>query len=50
MLSSKRRSKATDLGFAQFVELFKYAHTRGITFFDLVDWYGSHIYCREALT
>lgn len=47
--SSKRRSKGTDLGFAQFVELFEHAYARGITFFDLADWYGSHVYCREAL-
>lgn len=47
--AGKLRSKATDVGFAEFVELFEYAYDRGITFFDLADWYGSHIYFREAL-
>lgn len=49
VLSSKRRSKGTDMGFQEFVNLFEHAYARGITFFDLADWYGSHLYCREAL-
>ena len=47
--AGKLRSKATDKGFAEFVELFEYAYERGITFFDLAEWYGSHVYFREAL-
>lgn len=47
--AGKLRSKATDVGFAEFVELLEYAYERGITFFDLADWYGSHVYFREAL-
>jgi predicted aldo/keto reductase-like oxidoreductase len=31
------------------VGLFRHCYDRGINFFDLADWYGSHPYCREAL-
>jgi aryl-alcohol dehydrogenase-like predicted oxidoreductase len=31
------------------VALFRHAYDRGITFFDLADLYGTHIYLREAL-
>ncbi|MEE9369763.1 MAG: aldo/keto reductase, partial [Pontiella sp.] len=27
----------------------RHCYDRGINFFDLADWYGSHPYCREAL-
>ncbi len=47
--SSRKRSRGTDLGFEKFVGLFQHAYERGITFFDLADSYGSHIYMREAL-
>lgn len=47
--AGKRRSKASDKGFSNFVELYEHAYERGINFFDLADWYGSHIYFREAL-
>jgi 1-deoxyxylulose-5-phosphate synthase len=47
--AGKLRSKASDKGFADFVELFEHAYERGINFFDLAEWYGSHVYFREAL-
>lgn len=47
--ASKRRSQSSDKGFADFVGLFEHAYDRGINFFDLADWYGSHVYFREAL-
>ena len=33
----------------QFIGLLEYAYKRGITYFDLADRYGSHIYMREAM-
>lgn len=47
--SGNKRSVMTKKGFAEFVSLFRHCHDRGVTFFDLADWYGSHPYCREAL-
>ena len=44
-----RQSDQTRLGFAKLVSLFQHAYHRGITFFDLADLYGTHIYFREAL-
>jgi aryl-alcohol dehydrogenase-like predicted oxidoreductase len=45
----RRRSELTKQGFEKCVGLFRHCYDRGITFFDLADLYGSHIYCREAL-
>ena len=47
--SGKKKSAMTKQGFEAFVQLFRHCYDRGITFFDLADWYGSHPYCREAL-
>ncbi|VGO14993.1 hypothetical protein PDESU_03573 [Pontiella desulfatans] len=47
--SGRKQSAMTKLGFEKFVGLFRHCYDRGITFFDLADWYGSHPYCREAL-
>jgi aryl-alcohol dehydrogenase-like predicted oxidoreductase len=44
-----RQSDQTRMGFERLVALFRHAYDRGITFFDLADLYGTHIYCREAL-
>jgi aryl-alcohol dehydrogenase-like predicted oxidoreductase len=45
----KRQSDQTRMGFEKLVNLFHHAYDRGITFFDLADLYGSHVYFREAL-
>jgi aryl-alcohol dehydrogenase-like predicted oxidoreductase len=37
------------MGFERLVSLFRHAYDRGITFFDLADLYGTHLYFREAL-
>jgi aryl-alcohol dehydrogenase-like predicted oxidoreductase len=37
------------MGFEQLVSLLRHSHDRGITFFDLADLYGTHVYFREAL-
>ena len=47
--SSRKKSAMTRQGFEKFVGLFRHCYDRGINFFDLADWYGSHPYCREAL-
>lgn len=47
--SGRKKSAMTAQGFEAFVNLFRHCYDRGITFFDLADWYGSHPYCREAL-
>ena len=44
-----RQSDHTKLGFQKLVALFRHAYDRGVTFFDLADLYGTHLYCREAL-
>lgn len=44
-----RQSDQTRMGFEKLVALFRHAYDRGITFFDLADLYGSHVYLREAL-
>ena len=33
----------------QFIRLLEYAYKRGVTYFDMADRYGSHIYMREAM-
>lgn len=44
-----RQSDQTRMGFEKLVGLFRHAYDRGITFFDLADLYGTHVYFREAL-
>jgi len=44
-----RQSNQTRMGFERLTALFRHAHERGITFFDLADLYGTHIYFREVL-
>jgi aryl-alcohol dehydrogenase-like predicted oxidoreductase len=44
-----RQSNQTRMGFDELVSLFKHSYERGITFFDLADLYGTHLYFREAL-
>jgi aryl-alcohol dehydrogenase-like predicted oxidoreductase len=44
-----RQSDQTRLGFEKLVRLVQHAYERGITFLDLADLYGSHVYIREAL-
>src|SRR5437868_85469 len=43
-----RQSNQTRMGFERLVALFRHAYDRGITFFDLADLYGTHVYFREA--
>jgi aryl-alcohol dehydrogenase-like predicted oxidoreductase len=45
----ERQSDQTRMGFEKLVALFRHAYDRGITFFDLADLYGTHLYFREAL-
>lgn len=49
MRGGNRQSNHTRMGFEKLVGLFRHAHERGITFFDLADLYGTHVYFREAL-
>lgn len=42
-------SDMTRLGREAFVALLEHGHAEGITFFDLADMYGSHVYMREAM-
>jgi aryl-alcohol dehydrogenase-like predicted oxidoreductase len=44
-----RQSDQSRMGFEKLVALFRHAYDRGITFFDLADLYGTHLYFREAL-
>jgi aryl-alcohol dehydrogenase-like predicted oxidoreductase len=44
-----RKSNQTKKGFSAFLELIRHGYDRGITFFDLADLYGTHVYFREAL-
>ena len=47
--AGERQSALTRQGFAKAVGLFQHCYDRGINFFDLADWYGTHAYFREAL-
>lgn len=49
MSGGNRQSNHTRMGFQKLVALFQNAYDHGITFFDLADLYGSHVYFREAL-
>lgn len=45
----ERQSDQSRMGFKRLVDLMHHAYDRGITFFDLADLYGTHLYFREAL-
>ncbi len=49
MHGHNRQSNHTRLGFEKFVALMRHSYERGITFFDMADLYGTHVYFREAL-
>ncbi len=49
MRGGGRQSNHTRLGFEKLVALFRHGYERGVTFFDLADLYGTHVYFREAL-
>ena len=49
MNGGNRQSNHTRMGFEKLVALLRHSYDRGITFFDLADLYGSHVYFREAL-
>ncbi len=45
----RRSSNQVKLGQEKFTRLIRYAYERGITYFDVADQYGSHIFLREAI-
>lgn len=45
----RRESNQTRLGTGEFIKLARHAYDRGIRFFDMADFYGSHTYVREVL-
>src|SRR5262249_35278321 len=47
--AAPRQSTQPRMGFERLVALFRHASRRGVTFFDLADLYGTHVYFREAL-
>ncbi len=49
MHGGNRQSDHTRMGFEELVALMQHGYDRGVTFLDLADLYGSHLYCREAL-
>lgn len=49
MSGGNRQSNHTRMGFSKLVSLLQHDYDHGITFFDLADLYGSHVYFREAL-
>lgn len=49
MRGYNRTSNHTRMGFEKLVALFRHDYERGITFYDMADLYGTHIYFREAL-
>ncbi len=49
MSGGNRQSNHTRMGFEKLVTLLKHSYDRGITFFDMADLYGTHVYFREAL-
>lgn len=44
-----RTSALTRGNIEESIALFRHGYDRGITFYDLADWYGTHVYYREAL-
>ncbi|HOA61737.1 MAG: aldo/keto reductase [Verrucomicrobia bacterium] len=49
MNGGNRQSNHTRMGFEKLTTLLRHDYDRGITFFDLADLYGSHVYFREVL-
>jgi aryl-alcohol dehydrogenase-like predicted oxidoreductase len=49
MRGGNRQSNHTRMGFQKLVDLFQHDYDHGITFYDMADLYGSHLYLREAL-
>lgn len=49
MSGGNRQSNHTRLGFEKLVGLLRHGYERGVTFFDMADLYGTHLYMREAL-
>lgn len=49
MSGGNRQSNHTRMGFQKLTDLLRHDYDQGITFFDLADLYGSHVYVREAL-
>ncbi|MCH5374597.1 MAG: aldo/keto reductase, partial [Planctomycetes bacterium] len=49
MHGGNRQSDHSRLGFAKLVALLNHSYERGVTFFDMADLYGTHLYFREAL-
>ena len=47
--AGRRVSELTNEGFEDFLSLMEHGYDRGIRFYDLADWYGTHVYMREAL-
>jgi aryl-alcohol dehydrogenase-like predicted oxidoreductase len=48
-VGGRRESNQTRLGMEAFARLFRYGFERGITFCDVADQYGSHLYLRHAI-
>jgi aryl-alcohol dehydrogenase-like predicted oxidoreductase len=49
MRGGNRQSNHSRLGFEKLVGLMRHGYERGVTFFDMADLYGTHVYFREAL-
>jgi aryl-alcohol dehydrogenase-like predicted oxidoreductase len=49
MNGGNRQSNHTRMGFEKLVALLRHSYERGVTFFDMADLYGTHVYFREAL-
>ncbi len=49
MHGGNRQSNHTRMGFEKLVKLLRHSYERGVTFFDMADLYGTHVYFREAL-
>ncbi len=49
MHGGNRQSNHSRMGFEKLVSLLRHSYDRGITFFDMADLYGTHVYFREAL-
>lgn len=49
MSGRNRSSNHSKLGFEKLVGLLRHGYDRGVTFFDMADLYGTHLYMREAL-
>lgn len=49
MHGGNRQSDHSRMGFEKLVALLRHSYDRGVTFFDLADLYGTHLYLREAL-